>query len=336
MTSVSEKSSVPAKAPHAESDQQQNPLLLPEKVAENLQIWKFLTEVSLAFVAPFTLKESGPEFGDQEIKIMTQVDVVHGMARMTELFGMCGIHWGYRIGDIQTKNNTAYLLVTLWYKPHVLLPDVPKDYIAEISEFGSATAAGKWYPRSLVSSGLSRCFRALGHASRVYSGLEGFDENKEWSDDLRGIGNPNPQNPEEPHSSDKEQAQADDQTDYAPEADMSELPQETAVETAVETAPPSNETTEKQNTDLQRTTPEILERLFETHPLLQQCEWRLIDDESIVCFLIDEGHQSQKWFISSGFKPSNNYPGRLFMKMQMSWLRKQFIDNDLDEKSAAA
>lgn len=131
---------------------------------KKMTLWnKLATEVDPRF-----LKAYIAENGDQ----LTAINPIHGRMALTELFGPCGTGWGYDVVEIQKISNLSAAKIRLWYLPYLIDDSAyARDQKAFIEEYGTAVPPGQDAFKQMVSSGLNRCFMALGHAAALYSGV---------------------------------------------------------------------------------------------------------------------------------------------------------------------
>ena len=326
--------------------------VVPEEQAkENMKLWCILTELDRRFVSPFEITDKTTN----KTKVLTDVDALHGIAKMTQVFGPCGLNWGYDIGEITMNQaaRVAFLKVTLWYDPSIL--GIPcSQSRAVITEFGAAQITDeKWWPSICVTTGIKRCLRSLGFASGVFSGLQGFDEERNWVDNsgvaLGSDGNISPlpkwedENAAGKHNSKKADARPDSlQTQQgAAEQDISEPAAiDESEEQTVDSKPNSPENSQPAApasplTDMGgQVVPDGVRQpllaLLNKMPLLKQCDFHVDVQRNGLYFITSEDCPDAEWYVKQGkFVPSKKHPGKLVRTIPLDWLLKEFVTDDL-------
>jgi len=153
--------------------------------AENLAIWDLVKDTDKSFVKPmFSANGSN----------LSSINPNYQVLRATNLFGPCGIGWGYEVTSEsyiqgpslyperpEAGNHTLHVVqVKLWYKH--------KGEIGAVSHFGqtklsSVDASGKVIfdedaPKKSLTDGISKCLSMLGFSADIYGGqFDGSQQN---------------------------------------------------------------------------------------------------------------------------------------------------------------
>ncbi len=149
---------------------------------ENMSIWSAVERTDPAHTKRF--QRAGGFSG-------TAINATYNARRATELFGPCGIGWGYDVvsdrldSHPESGEQVLTVLVRLWYHW-----DTAKG---QIIHAGATTLSGRRsgndkpyideeaYKKS-ITDGLSKCFSMLGFSADIHQGL--YDDNK-YVEELR-------------------------------------------------------------------------------------------------------------------------------------------------------
>jgi hypothetical protein len=223
-------------------------------------LWDTLVEVPKEFLQPYT-SPSGFQG--------TSINPMFGRAKMTELFGPCGLGWGYEDDNWQTIGNYIYCRVSLWYRPFHLNPAFPYEQICYVREQGGTELPkGRDEARKqTVTDGLSRCFMALGLGAAIYAG---FHDNKYNNNEAKGE-NAKPK--------------------ASPPAPVPQPP--------VPPVDPSPEASYLQDAVREEAIQQFIYELVEEEPLLASCDVKMKGNS--IFFAYEKGTGDDKIYVSQGF-----------------------------------
>lgn len=237
--------------------------------SQNMVLWETIRNVDKAFLEPYPTEDG---------RILTGINVMHGRALFTAIFGPCGTDWGYDDSDWVTRGNVLTCKVTLWYKPHLIIPSYPAELVARVSEFGGAKLNGDAdVCKKALTSALKRCFMALGHGADIYAGL--YDQN-------------NPENQAELTLPPVQTGEG-----FVGPAAANEMPEDL----------PTIE--DKQQI--------YLDKILERQPLFQMCERRIVDGYVYFLIDETQAGEHLSDLEALGFKESTKYPGGRFFKLPL-------------------
>lgn len=142
---------------------------MPEN--ENLAYWSQLQETDPRYTKQFT---RGGGFKG------TDINPTWRFKRMTEVFGPCGLGWGWSIDQPLFRTvgdkEVVFVGVSVWWRPQ---PDPKSEQFHTGIQYGGTELSGRTPDEALkmaVTDGLGKCMNALGLAADIYMGL--FDDSK--------------------------------------------------------------------------------------------------------------------------------------------------------------
>lgn len=238
-----------------------------------LCLWNKITSVGPEFLRSITLSS-----GNQG----TAINPMSGRQYMTEIFGPCGLGWGYSSSEWNQRGSHLFAKITLWYRPYYLSEAFDFDVKCEVEEWGGTPMAkgqDDVYKMTLTD-GLSRCFMALGHGAAIYAGL--MDSKYPLTPQPAA----QPQGDTEPAPADQQLAEGE----FAQKANDN-LAASAKFDDMVDN---------------------FFHQLCEANPILNSC--KSFKDAENVYFTIEKGCENEQEYVTFGFKTPGNKPNILCVK----------------------